>query len=132
MTKRVKLRNSVIQQIHFECLLGTRHFRWKGIYLLKPFFFFFFRAAPMAYECSQARGWNRATAVILHNSSWHRQIPNPLSEARVGTHILMDTRFVSAEPQLELLERYLKSRQLPTWSLQLTAGQPVNYSTQIY
>ena len=27
----------------------------------------------------------------LHHSSWQRQIPDPLSEARDPTHILMDT-----------------------------------------
>ena len=63
------------------------------------FFFVFclFRAAPVAYVGSQARGLIRATAAVLHHShshvdlshvcdlhhsSWQRQILNPLSEAR--------------------------------------------------
>ena len=64
------------------------------------FFFFFnlFRAAPMAYGSSQARGPIGAVATAtpdlshvykLHHSSQHRQILNPLSEAR--DCILMDT-----------------------------------------
>ena len=39
----------------------------------------------------------------LHHSSQQCQIPNPLSEARDRTHILMDVRFISTEPQQELL-----------------------------
>ena len=77
---------------------------------LSHFFFFFvflsFRAAPTAYGGSQARGPFRAVAAGLHHSHSHvgswphlqlhhsspqRQILNPLSEAGVQTHILMDT-----------------------------------------
>ena len=59
------------------------------------FFFFFFRAAPMAYEGSQARGQigGVATGVCHSNArselylrptpqSWQCQILNPLNEAR--------------------------------------------------
>ena len=67
--------------------------------------FVFFRATPMAYEGSQARGWIRAAAAglchshsnagselvyNLHHSSWQCQILNPLSQARDRTCILMD------------------------------------------
>ena len=38
----------------------------------------------------------------LPHSSWQCQIPNPLSEARDRTCILMDIRFLIAEPQGEL------------------------------
>ena len=38
----------------------------------------------------------------LHWSSQQRQIPNPLSKARDGAHILMDARFVSAEPRWKI------------------------------
>jgi len=39
----------------------------------------------------------------LHHSSWQCWILNPQSEARDGTHILMDTSlFILAEPQREL------------------------------
>ena len=52
-----------------------------------------FRAAPAAYESSQARGQIGAAAASLHHrdlscicdlhhSSWQRHILNPLSEAR--------------------------------------------------
>ena len=33
----------------------------------------------------------------LHHSSWQHQILNPLSEARDGTCVLVDVRFVSSE-----------------------------------
>ena len=67
--------------------------------------FFYFRACPMAYGGSQARGQIGASAAGLHHShskagsepslqptSQLRQhrIPDPLSEARDGTCILMD------------------------------------------
>ena len=58
----------------------------------------------MVFRSSQARGWIRATAAglchshsnrgsepcDLHHSLQHRWIPNPLSEARYQTRILMD------------------------------------------
>ena len=70
---------------------------------------FLFRDAPTAYGSSQTRGLIRATAAglptatampdashicNLHHSSWQRQILNPQSKARDGTHILMDTRWI--------------------------------------
>ena len=76
--------------------------------LLSQLYFFSFRAAPVAYGGSQARGQTRAAAAILHHShsnsrskprlrhhsSQQRWILNPLSEARDWTHILMDTNRV--------------------------------------
>ena len=68
--------------------------------------FCLFRVSPMAYEISQAQGQIRASAAGLHHSHsmqdlscicdphhslWQHQIPNPLSEARYQTHILIDT-----------------------------------------
>ena len=68
------------------------------------FFFVFFRATPMAYGISQARGQIRAAAAglhqshsgarssricNLHHSSRQHQILNPMSEARDRTHNLM-------------------------------------------
>ena len=71
-----------------------------------------FRASPMAYGCSQARGRIRVVAaghatatatatatamqdlihvLYLHHSSGQCQIVNPLSKARDQTHVLMDT-----------------------------------------
>ena len=74
------------------------------------FLSFFLTAALAANESSQARGQigaaagglhHTATAMRypshicdLHHSSWQRLIPNPLSEARDGTHIPMDIRWV--------------------------------------
>ena len=73
------------------------------------YFFCLFRAAPKAYEGSQARGLIRAVAAGLHHShsdvrsepvcDLHRssrkhRILNPLSEARDRTHVLMDTSLV--------------------------------------
>ena len=48
-----------------------------------------FRAAPMAYGGSQARGWIRAIAAGLHHSSQQCWILNRLSEARDWTHNLI-------------------------------------------
>ena len=60
----------------------------------------------MTYGSSQTRGWIGAAAEAyatatatwdlsliynLHCSLWQYGIPNPLSEARDGTHILKDT-----------------------------------------
>ena len=84
------------------------------------FFFFLFRAAPLTYGSSRARGQIGAAAAGLHHSHatldlshifnlchslGQRQVLNPLSEARDGTRILMETVSGSqlAEPQWELL-----------------------------
>ena len=80
--------------------------------------FLLFRAVPVAYGSSQARGRIRAyccqhmpqpqqhgiwaASCDLHLSSWQQQIPNPLSKARdrsISSRILV--RFISAAPQEE-------------------------------
>ena len=68
---------------HMMCILRKQ---WLGTKL-----FFFFRAAPAAYEGFQARGQIRAAAASLHHSSQQRRILNPLIEARDRTCILMDS-----------------------------------------
>ena len=73
--------------------------KWQFLFL-----FFFLRAAPVAHGDAQARSelqppvYTTATATPdpscvcdLHHSSWQRQIPDPLSEARDQTCVLMDT-----------------------------------------
>ena len=75
---------------------------WIFPILISVFFsFFFFRAAHVAYESSQARGWigavaaSHSTAVSRHPSRmWQCQILNPLSEARDWNCIHMDTNWV--------------------------------------
>ena len=85
---------------------------WKLWFYLFIFIFNFwlFRATPMAYGSSQARGeklklqllgYTTATGTRdssrvpnLHHSSWQCQIPDPLSEARNQTHILMDPSWI--------------------------------------
>ena len=62
-----------------------------------------FRATPKAHGSFQAKGRIRATAAGLHHSSRQCQILNPLSGAKDQTHVLMDVRFVTVEPQWELL-----------------------------
>ena len=84
---------------------------------LKGFLALLFRAAPTAYGSPQARGmqlpatatatatWDPSYVFNLHYSSWQCQIPNPLSEARDQTQILMDTsqiRFCCATVGTEL------------------------------
>ena len=49
--------------------------------------FFFFRAAPLAYEGPQARGWIGTVAGGLHHSSQQCRILDPL----MGSCVLMDT-----------------------------------------
>ena len=97
-------------QIHFHCVTA-------GTPIPTVFFFvLLFRAALEAYRSSRARSRIRATATaaqdlscvcdLLHSPKQH-WIPDPLSEARDRTHILVDTRgFVSAAPQQELLTPY--------------------------
>ena len=73
--------------------------------------FCLFRATPMEYGGSQARGLVRATVASLchsysyarykpclrptHHSSWQRWILNPLSKARDRTHNLMVPSHIS-------------------------------------
>ena len=52
-------------------------------------FLFFFRATPMAYGGSQARGRTGAVAAGICHSSQQRQILNPLSKVRDQTCNLM-------------------------------------------
>ena len=57
--------------------------------------FFFFKATPMAYGSSQARGQIKTVPAGRYhscsNANLHHQIFNPLSAARDQTRILMDT-----------------------------------------
>ena len=53
------------------------------------FVFALFRATPVAYGGSKARGLIRTTVVSLYHNSQQHQILNPLSEARDRTRKLM-------------------------------------------
>ena len=106
----------------FKLYKHKQLFVWNWNYLkkLKTFynFFFFLRAALMAYGGSQARGLTGAAAAGLYHSHsnagselhlrptpflWQRHILNPLSKARYRTHVFMDTSWVRYhEPQWEL------------------------------
>ena len=46
-----------------------------------------------AYSTATAKQ-NLSRVCDLHHSSWECRIPNPLSEARDGTRILMDTSLI--------------------------------------
>ena len=56
--------------------------------------FCLFRAAPVVYGGSQARGLIGVVAASLHHSSWQHQILNPLSEARDQTRNLMVSSWI--------------------------------------
>ena len=57
-----------------------------AVYICSSFHFFLyfllFRAAPVAYGSSQARGWIRATSIGLHHS--HSHMGSPTQQARPG------------------------------------------------
>ena len=72
-----------------KCGLNFILFYFILFYFILFFVFCLFRAAPVAYGGSQARGLIRATATGLHHSSQQRRIGNPVSEARDQTHNLM-------------------------------------------
>ena len=75
---------------------------WLGVF---PSFLCLFRAAPVTYGSSQARGPIGAVAADLHHGSWQRRIINPLSEARDWTYVLVDaSQICFAEPWQELWE----------------------------
>ena len=67
---------------------------------VQPLFFFFFsfcfRAIPVTYGSSWARGWIGLSHFIcdLYHSSRRGWFLNPLSKARDQTHILMGTSWV--------------------------------------
>ena len=63
------------------------------------------RAKAAGLRCSHCNAGSKPLRIYdLHHNSWQRQILNPLSEARDGTHVLMDPSQVSltAEPRREL------------------------------
>ena len=98
---------------HISTIIPANEAIYLCIYFCFLFFFFFdfwlFRPALVAYEGSQARGQIRATGASsvhhshshirskphlqrnLHHSSRQCWIPDPLSEARDQTYILMNT-----------------------------------------
>ena len=95
--------NQISERIFISSLIHHYHER-KTFFIF--YFLLFFRTTPIAYGCSQARGQIGATAAAyatvtetwdpscicdLHHSSRKRWIPDPLSETRDLTHILMDT-----------------------------------------
>ena len=69
-------------------------------YFFNVYFYFLFRAVPVAYGSSQARGHIGAAIATLHHihsharpmpNLWQHQILNPLTETRDWTHFVMDT-----------------------------------------
>ena len=79
------------------------------------YFFLLFRATPVAYRSSQARGGiellacakavsNTSSELHLHHSSQQLQILYPVSRASDWTHILtILVWFITADPQREFL-----------------------------
>ena len=60
------------------------------LYHFNDLFIYLFKAATMAYGDFQTRGRIGAVAADLYHSSRQSWIPNPLSEARDQTYILVD------------------------------------------
>ena len=108
-----------------QCVLNVPHisfflffFFFHFLPFLKKFFYFIFRAAPMAYGSSEASGQIGAklpacaTASATqdlrhvcdrHHTSWQCWNLGPLSEARDGTcNLWILAGFFSAVPQWEL------------------------------
>ena len=83
--------------------LNLPHHNQNYIFL---FVFCLFRAIPMVYGDSQARGQIRAVIYWPTPQSQQCQILNPLSETRDQTRVLMDIRFISTEPRWKLPELY--------------------------
>ena len=72
---------------------------WYSLFLKNFFFFFFFLlfwVTLLACRSSQYSGcmWDPNCVCNLHHSSQQHQILNPLSEARDGTRILMNTSHI--------------------------------------
>ena len=61
-----------------------------------------------AYATATAM-WDPSHVCDLHHSSLQGQILNPLSKSRDQTHILMGIRFVTTEPQRELLIKLISN-----------------------
>ena len=68
----------------------TFFFFWEHMTFIFIYLLGLFRAAPVACVDSQAKGWVRAAAAVLHHSSRQHQILNPRSEVRDRTCVLMD------------------------------------------
>ena len=70
--------NSMTLIIIKECVFFAKAASKQGLKFLVLFFFWLFRAAPVAYGGSQARGPVRATAVGLHHSHSHSHVGSEL------------------------------------------------------
>ena len=88
-----------------NCIGEITILKMQNITFMTFIYILLLRAVPKAYGSAQAKGWIGATAAghshsgmsrvcELHHSSWPRWIPNPLSEARDPTRILMDTSWI--------------------------------------
>ena len=101
--------NTVCNKLSIFCPLShQRDWSWflKQSFTLLYYHIFFLRAALVAYGSSQARGWIRAEAAVvhttdietrdpscvwdLHHSSWQHCIFNPLIGAKDWTRVLTD------------------------------------------
>ena len=91
--------HSIINQLYFNKKLKFFNTGLlKGCMGFFSFFFFFFfllfRALPVAYGGSQARGSNRSYSCRPTPQPQQCRILNPLSKPRDQTHILLDTNLV--------------------------------------
>lgn len=111
-------------------------FHWKGLDLFKNSFylfiyFCFFRAAPLTYGSSQAKGRIQSCSCLptpqpsetYTTAHWQCWIPHPLSKAGDGTHILVDTSRIRFHCATAGTPRsFFKSRKQKSKTKQTTLG----------
>ena len=73
-----------IQSFFFFSFYGHSYGTWKVPQLVVEW------ELPLPAYTTATATWDPSHVCSIHHSSWQRQILNPLSEAKGGTHILMD------------------------------------------
>ena len=100
-----------------------RHFR---VISSLFFFFFLFRAAPLAYGGSRARGWIGVMAAGLYHSHSNRSLTHWARPGIEPETSWFPVRFVSSAPRRELpFKSYIWVLALAQWVRNLTVASQV-------